>query len=513
MSKITKRWLVLGIFFTLFLSGCKCSDDQINIMDLINDSPLAGEVISTLLPTLSFHNSESCQPDEYKIQLSDNSDYGWSANYTTLDDSPSYTLTNPLYAGKEYVWNVRAHKNSYGNSSYSERTFFYTGPICSGETLIAPDLQNPDVAGWVEEEYEFTWTYNGGCLPISYEVQFSRDAAFTDIYLTANTADPYAQHLLMAFPDCSSLFWRVRAFDGTTFGPWSEGRDFHYILSQGCYQWHYLSDDFAWLSVRLERDYCSQTGYISATTQSLDYGCVAENMYIVGDGSYAGPISDFVVDLGAGPCPSTGLDQKTAEWDAKFGVLTPGTYCVSINRNQTAGNNNQYNLMDGIWTEPRVNAIVAEKTIELGPGTHNLIVNFNWDEIDRKFLTIPLNFTYDCKIGPEKGCPTYDFAREGETIPIFARDTNSEYKLTEINGFPCYLYLSNAAINEALGMYDGVDWRAEDLEFFPQPDPCATPTPEPRQKTCSAYGTRTECNAHNAEGCVWAGSTDSCVGP
>jgi len=499
MSHKHKRWLALVFFLALLLSGCLCSENQIDIMEIILDSPAAGELVSSLLPSLGWHNSESCQPDSYQINVKENYESSAVINYTTPDNNPSFTLSGaPLEPGKEYIWKAEAVKDAYGHSSWSEYSIFYTGPVCSGEPLIAPELQDPGPSGWVEHQYDFNWTYNGGCLPLSYEVQFAWDAGFTNIYLTASTSQPYAQHLLMAFPDCSSLFWRVRANDGTTTGPWSEGRDFHYILSGGCYQWHYLSDDFAWIQVRLRPDYCDQTGFPSATTATLHPGCVPDGAIIVGDGSSTSYLSNFVVDLGAGPCPSTGLDQKTADWHVKFGVLTPGTYCVSISRNQTVDGNGPTNLMDGIWTDPRANAIVAEKTIDFGPGTHDLWVDFHWDEIDRYYFVMPLDFTLECKFGPEDWCITYDFAREGQTIPIYGRDPKSDWKLTEINGTSCYIKFPDVLINDYLAKFEGFEPRAEDLEPFPAPAPCPRPTPEPR--ACSTYNSQDSCQA---AGCTW----------
>lgn len=488
MSPKKLLWLVISVVVILSAAGCKCDDNQIQIMELVNDSPLAGQVINTLLPTFTFQNSEGCQPDSYTLHISDNSEGGWSAYKETLDDSPTYTMTAPLYSGKEYVWKVKAHKDSYGDSGYSEPTFFYTGPVCSGEVLVAPDLQDPGPAGWVEDEVVFTWTYNGGCLPSSYDVQFAWDAAFTDIYLTATTYEPYAQHMELIHPDCSTLFWRVRANDGTTSGPWSAGQDFHYVLSSGCYQWHYESDDFAWIKTRVLIDACDQTGFNASWTETLHPGCMVDGMYIVGDGtSYTGSLDDVVVNLGAGPCPSTGLDQKIGSPIAKFGVLTPGTYCVTISRDQIVDYYGPISMMDGIWTDPPVKQIVAEETIDFNPGNHDHLETFVWDEPDRPFLTFPLDFTYPCKIGPEDICGTYDFAPAGEAITILARDRSSDWKLTELNGEYCYINLPDAVIEESLAEYGPESESLEDLGFFVPPDPCSSPEneattqPEPEQ--------------------------------
>ena len=219
MSKRSKGLFILGMFVLLFVSGCACSDNQVHIMDIILDSPVTGGLVSSLLPNLSWHNSEDCEVDYYHVYVKEHSRIGGGNNYDTPDGNTSFTLTGtPLEPGKEYTWIVEAREDGE-RSEWSEPSFFYTGPVCSGETLVAPELRDPGNAAWLMKETIFNWIYPGGCLPTSYDFEFSRDAAFTDIYLAGTTTELYASHMLMSFPDCSSMFWRVRANDGTTSGP------------------------------------------------------------------------------------------------------------------------------------------------------------------------------------------------------------------------------------------------------------------------------------------------------
>lgn len=493
----TYRLLLLCVIFMLFISGCACGDTGHNEFVIIPDDPADESIISSLIPTFGWHDEESCTPDKFMITVAEIGD-SYSNYAMPPGNTSSFTWPTSLDPGSQYKWRMRATADNGPTGPYTKENIFYTGPMCSGEVLIAPELVSPVAADWISHNdmQRFKWSYPGGCLPAAYDYEFATDAAFTNVVDSGSTPD-YQMWVEKTFPNCSTIFWRVRANDGTSTGPWSSAYDFHWVRDDTCYQWDYLSDDFAWLHIRLAQDYCDQTGYIAAWTQTLNSGCMVDGMIIVGDNSAVIDLKNFVVDLGAGPCPSIGLDQKTANWEAKFGVLTPGTYCVSISRNQSIGWNNDIDLMEGVWTNPRTNAVVAEQTLELGPGLQDLILQFNWDETDRIFLTFPLDFTYDCKIGPEKLCPTYDFAREGETIPILGRDTNSDWKLTQLNGIPCYILLGNAAINEKLGKFEGFDWRAEDLEFFPQPPPC--PTPEP-VRSCASYNTSAACYA---AGCTW----------
>ena len=93
-------------------------------------------------------------------------------------------------------------------------------------------------------------------------------------------------------------------------------------------------------------------------------------------------IPGVVVDLGAGPCPSTGLDQftTTERGNYYFMVQSPGEYCVSIDKA------NNPSLDHGIWTLPLTDQDVTEATITFNQGDDLLMQNFGWDQND--FLKI-----------------------------------------------------------------------------------------------------------------------------
>ena len=506
------RMLILVLFVGLILAGCRCDNSVIPTYFGIGDTPANGEVTS-LNPSFNWHGSDTCDPDEYIFRIEEGGISSLGLVNTNIGpEALPYTYVggvgSDLEPGKSYTWYLTAVNGSNNGDPpvfgpKTEIGQFFTGPVCSGEALVAPVLLDPEPAGWVEDDpYLFKWTYDGDCLPESYEIQFATDPGFTNISMTMYTIEPYAQEILMTFLDCTTLFWRVRASDGTSFGPWSAGRDFHYIVSSGCWQGHYLSEDFAWIRVSVQKDYCDQTGFFSAWTATLNPGCMADGTFIVGDGTMlSATLHDVVVDLGSGPCPSTGLDQKIAEYMDPFGVLTPGTYCVTVSRNQTADNYGPINMMDGIWTNPRVNQVLAEETVTFGPGVGDHYVRFVWDEIDRSMLLYPMPLTYACKFGPEDICPTYDFAMEGDAIPILGRDKNSDWKLTQLNGTPCYVKLSSSMMDQYLIEVDEDGFRVADLEFFPKPDPCPKPETESRQKACSEYTDSGSCRLDSR--CIW----------
>ncbi len=504
MSKTKYIWLLMVTFLTIFISGCQCSDNQIEIMEMFNDTPVLYEIVSTLLPTFTFHNSEGCDPDNYSVFIREYASHGGSYFLQTPDESTTYTMTGiPLEPGHEYIWRVAANEDSVLESEFSDPTIFYTGPVCSGEPLVAPYLVVPMEDAWVTapDPIEFRWNNLGDCLPDHYDYQFATDPGFTNVIKSGPTFQTYAQHISLTFPDCSTVYWHIRANDGVTSGPWSDTSMLQVVRDGTCFQNHYISDDAARIYVKLYFDQCSQTGDNSNNTPLLDTGCKEDEIsnILVGDGDMAFPsdyyVGDFEVSLGSGACPSTGLDHKKQQ-QLPFYVLAPGIYCVSITRNQSIDYMG-YNLMDGIWTEPRTIDVIAYKTVELGPGTSDEWVDFGWDEHDHVFLQPQFDITLECRLCPDPIGPVTGFLMAEQPVPIYGRDTNSEWKLSQVNGVPCYALLPDALINQALLKIEGLKWRAEDLEFYPQPAPC----PEPEQiRACSSYNNQSSCE--NAD-CTW----------
>ena len=536
MSPKKIRWLVICLIGILGAAGCKCNNTAIETFEIVADNPALSLVVSTLNPTFEWTANKSCDPDRFGISIFEDVEYGGDGHYQeSAFDAVPYTLSgDSLLPGRSYYWHVNA-QNSWTSGSpgatgpNSDDAHFYTGPVCTGETLIAPELDVPlaygssykaEIDNWITHDHlqVFKWTYKGGCLPLMYDYQFATDPGFSDIILTGTTTTPYNQSIHQTFPNCSTIFWRVAANDGSVVGPWSDTRQFHWVREgTDCWQTNYISDDAATINVRLFSDQCSQTGYNASTTVLSDPLCIGDggsNM-IVADG-VKGPVDyslgDYVVDLGSGPCPSVGLDQKLAK-KLPFNVLAPGTYCVSISRDQILDDYG-INLMDGVWSEPRTNAVVAEQTVEIGPGNSDFMVEFGWDEYDLVFVMPPFDFTMECRFCPDPLGPVTGYLFAEQPVPIFGRDFQSNWKLSEVEGMACYALISDVLLDKALANIPGQELRSIDLGQYPPPPPCPEPDkPVTNQKTCSDYATRTDCSAHSGDGCKWNANTNSCDGP
>jgi len=507
MSQLTIRRIVYCLQIMIFLAGCVCSPEENESFVVIPDGPEDGAVVNQY-PVFTWHDNESCTPEKFQIGISFDSptEKGGSARYP-LGSQTEFTWPDPLTIGGRYIWNMAADMGANEHTGpRTETRELYVGPLCSGEVLTAPELYYPETHSWVSESgpRRFSWAYPGGiCLPPYYEYEFASDSGFSNLVDSGMTPD-YKQYVDKEFPNCSTLFWRVRAHDGTNPGPWSEFFDFHRVVDETCWQSTYISDDAARIGVWIYKDRCDYTGD-PAGIKLTNTGCIVDQdgLTLVGNGQrtpFDGLMWGYKADLGSGPCPSTGLDHK-GYGDFTFNVLAPGTYCISISRNQYA-EGGAINLMNGIWTDPRTNEVVAYKTIEVGPGNSDMKVYFGWDEYDHVMVIPELPEGKNCRICPDPIGPIVDIFPEGSFVPIFGRDRNSEWKLSRSMGMPCYLWLENDMINKALLQYSGPVWQAEDLDFYPPSAPCPKPTPKPSSGVnCAALN---EVQCLNNPDCDWS---------
>ena len=527
MSSKKTIFMILGSLSLVFISGCNCNNAAVSVFEVLQDSPVAYSVVSSLTPTFTWHGSDTCEPDFFRLTIRENRIYGPgdSANAEIDGDETSYTLTgDSLLPGREYYWRMSAN-NEFEPGTTDDYTgpnapkdFFYTGPVCPGGPLVAPDLEypfdpggNPEYDNWITHAgpQDFNWTYSGGCLPEFYDYQFATDPGFTDIVLSGTTTEPYLMHLYETFPNCTSLFWRIAARVGSTVGPWSDAQQFHWVMDDTCWQTNYISDDAARINVRLYQEQCDQTGFYAGGVTSINPGCIhgEGSSYIQGNGifdPYEGYMYNVKVNLGSGPCPSTGLDSKKFSFYEFFYVTAPGTYCVSISKDQSVTpsfGGSPKDLNDGRWTDPSTTGLVAERTVELGPGVQDVFLEFGWDEYDNLILyyTIPENIF--CRLGPEPICDPLAIPLAGTELGIIGRDRNTEWKQTAYGDQQCFVYLPAVQIDQALVGVNSKLFTADLPIFDPQP-PCPTPTPEPRESSrkCSSYTDSLSCRM---AGCTW----------
>ncbi len=292
------------------------------------------------------------------------------------------------------------------------------------------------------------------------------------------------------FPNCSSVFWRIAARDGSAVGPFSDTQEFTWATDSNC---------SAEIRGMVYQDQCPQTNfYVPLGNQFvLDPKCkLTGGIGIHADGVWEietepTVLIDIQVDLGAGPCPSTGLDSQNAPYGwYEFIVLTPGEYCVSITNQQSSSSYNIGDLSTGIWTEPLTNQDVTGATITLGDGYHKIKQNFGWDKIEQIFAMFKLEVPTNCRAWPGMDSYIEAIILAGDSVPLIGQVAASDWKLAVVSDRLCYLYLP--------GSFDLP-------EVDPPPEP--KPTPKPGGGDSCANYTREDCKLPL---CMWDGSNGTC---
>ena len=89
-------------------------------------------------------------------------------------------------------------------------------------------------------------------------------------------------------------------------------------------------------------------------------------------------IPGVVVDLGIGPCASTGYATATtnAQGSYFFDNLPPGTYCISVS---VSLHSNGDDLIPGFWTHPILGVDPAQIEVIVAPGEDVIHQHFGWD--------------------------------------------------------------------------------------------------------------------------------------
>lgn len=174
-------------------------------------------------PNQDINWSKSYYATNYKLIISDKSDFSTIVLVDTSLTTTSYNISNKLAYSKTYYWRVSA-KNEGGYSDWSNANNFtmIIAPPLKIE-LLSPlnnsiNLPILNILKWKKEN-----------LSDKYHLQFSKDSTFTinivndttivDTILTANN-----------LANATKYFWRVRGHNINSYGAWSEVNSFTTIV-------------------------------------------------------------------------------------------------------------------------------------------------------------------------------------------------------------------------------------------------------------------------------------------
>jgi len=504
----SKRLFILFTIPLLFLAaGCapECTMEEYSTFFPIITSPADGAILDhASQPVLDWTHEESCVPEYYAVHIA--REDGASGVTSVPGDQTKYTMENSLLPGLSYEWYVEPHGAFTGDGSGEVNVQYITGnrsPIysftasgrCSPSELEPPVLTKPEDGKWIGDVFGYgytnvsiRWEYPGDCYPEYFHYQLAADPGFTNI-ITSGITDWDDHSQWVSVPECARVYWRVEARTGNSSGGYSEPNRFTFMLDGTCWQ-NQQSIDASLIQGFVFEDICGSTVPYVPENVGISPPCIfGEPFGVHADGIRARSeqgIGDILVDLGAGPCPSTGLDQFETQQNGMyyFMVQSPGQYCVSIDKA------NNPDLDHGIWTLPLTDQDIAQVTLDFNQGDDRILQNFGWDENDFLQIEFLVDLLSFCRAGDSSEHTAVAEVPAGIMIPIFARNEDATWFATIVDGKRCFISIASGKPEED----------PNDLMIFPrQPGPVIVEEIT-APKVCSDYKTEDACMNHN---CQW----------
>lgn len=509
MSRRTYLGLTIIGILVLFAAGCTQACDSADYSTInssvsyfYNTLPTDGAIISDTTPLLAWDMTVDCEPGEYQVNLI--SEKGIDHSGTSPGNTQHFT-SGALAPGTEFFWSTTARSSGGTMAAGPTReTNFYTGPVCTGSSLLPPTPLTPanGVFAYHYPDASFSWDYPDTCLPEYYKFQMATDPGFSNIFLNEFTSSPSKIHRNYYYSDCYSAWWRVAAVSDGVTGPWSSAWKLHFVHSNECWLNHEDSVEFAVIRGTVFEDICPDTMPWLPPDTVLLPGCVYDSEFgIHADGIRSrgaggeSAIPYMSVELGAGACPSTGLDTAYAGSDGNYllFVQSPGEYCLSVTEN--------YAMDNGLWTEPLMDEETAEVTITVYPGDETIFQHFAWDDWNSTMVEIDFPDNFFCRRGDTILHRPEFMIERGSRYPAIARNDDGSMLLLKIGDIRCF----------SLNPED-----PEKVFELPPYDPSAVPDPlpepepdKPKDKDkddpgpidpCSRYTNPQDCKAG---GCKW----------
>jgi hypothetical protein len=326
----------------------------------------------------SYGAGHECQPDGYQLQLATDSGftsifaYGGTGAFDTSWDTP------PLPPDTEFWWRVAGGVDDGAGGLYlgpwSVSAQFHTE---STVQVCAPGVGMPELVWPTNGETIHStmplldWEWPLDCLPEGYRVDLYEDVEPASDLLSGATGSPDTSW----FPgddllDCTTYRWFVSPVVDEMLGTASAERGFFVDVSGMCSS----AGGMVW------HDECALPEH-GPFPINPPPGCIDDGVgYYIANGVIdpgETGIGGVTVNLGAGACPSTGLDTAVtnASGNYNFGHLADGTYCISAS---SLADGNGEVLIPGGWSYPAASESIVKQEIVVAGGTAP-DANFGWD--------------------------------------------------------------------------------------------------------------------------------------
>jgi hypothetical protein len=157
---------------------------------------------------------------KYQLQLDGNSDFS-SPEIDTETTSPNYSASN-LGDGKTYSWRVRG----YNGCDWGQWSPVWQFTTCI--PLVDITLSSPSDGKTLCDVPELDWDDVDGAT--KYQVQIDDDPGFgspkVNEELSLSKFNSCTSMFCIWWPNATTYYWRVRAYNGCDWGTWSSTRKF-----------------------------------------------------------------------------------------------------------------------------------------------------------------------------------------------------------------------------------------------------------------------------------------------
>jgi hypothetical protein len=211
-----------------------CEAASLTAPNLAN--PSDGMIVDSSLPVLLWTYPDACNPDGYRVDLTDSTYDLHNLGATTGNPNTSWTPAEALVVGRAYWWRVAAVSGSTVGPLSTPRRFI-VGPVCEAGELAAPDGFAPEPDQTTMYPHQgFAWTYPFTvCQPEGYRLQVSTRSDFATLAVDKREAEPIPTWGLgVVLDDCTRFYWRVAAISGAADGPWSSVETFRTDYEHAC---------------------------------------------------------------------------------------------------------------------------------------------------------------------------------------------------------------------------------------------------------------------------------------
>ncbi len=186
--------------------------------DLVQPSPLLpvwGGIFDRGYDSLEWEwPLSTCIPESYRVEVSMGSPSFTDTTYNGGTGSPGtrwgFGSTPP--GATQFWWRISAYSDGvYGPPSMAE--MFWTDPVCSGASLVRPEVGQPldnDTVTLLNPI--FAWSYpDASCAPEGYHVWVSDTPDMSSIVLEADNPNSAARAFQAgtSFADCGEYYWQV----------------------------------------------------------------------------------------------------------------------------------------------------------------------------------------------------------------------------------------------------------------------------------------------------------------